>query len=85
MKQTKFVKFGVIALFFCASYLGFSASTERVSFAGEEVTIASLSLSSAFACTTGEIIGNPPVAYCNSFGRCAKIDETGTMTPNCVE
>jgi hypothetical protein len=84
MKQTNFFRFGVIALFFCTSYFGFSASTKRILFAGEEVTIASLSLSSAFACTTGEVIGNPPVAYCNSFGRCARI-ESGTMIPNCVD
>lgn len=75
MKAKQLLRSTVLLAAFGMSYLGFSSSSTTEKIAGEEVTISSLSLTSAQACN--EESTSVGLGTCNGFGRCAYSGSTG--------
>lgn len=71
MKTSKFLKAGALAAVFGMSYLGFSVSNETEFIAGEEVTVRSLTITSAKACEEEQDGSIGLSGTCNFVGRCA--------------
>lgn len=87
MKTKKLFKSLAFATAFGLSFVGFSVSTSAEKFAGEEVTVHSISLSSqAAACGSAESGGGGGGygwGVCNGFGRCA-INQTPGQPGDCM-